>query len=122
KAGSPGSVGSPITYGPILATHFGRAVLRRADAQKYSEASRRAGLWLRQQEPKNVLEAASLLLALAEDKDWPAPRRAACLDLIRKGENEGGGWGWGPFVTAAAEPFDTALVLLALARQKDLVD
>ena len=45
-----------------------------------------------------------------------APARAQrrrCLELIRKGQSKEGGWG--PFVKAPPEPFDTALVLLTLA-------
>lgn len=117
KAGTPGSVGSAITYGPILGTHFARSVLQRADAAKYADALGRAARWLRQQRPNNVLEAASLLLALADDRQWEVTTRRACLDLIREGQDADGGWG--PYVTSGAEPFDTALVLLALVRCKE---
>ncbi len=39
-------------------------------------------------------------------------QRRRCLDLIRQGESKDGGWG--PFVNSGPEPFDTAVVMLAL--------
>ena len=38
--------------------------------------------------------------------------------MIRKGQTREGGWG--PYVTSAPEPFDTAVVLLGLASDADL--
>ena len=38
--------------------------------------------------------------------------------LVRKGQSKDGGWG--PYVTAPSEPFDTALVLLALKQYPKL--
>lgn len=117
KAGTDGTLGSPITYGPLLATHFARSVLRAADKKHYAKALDRGDRWLREQQPKNVVETASLLFALAADTQWPNARREECLALIRKGQDKGGGWG--PYVNSSSEPFDTALVLLALARQRN---
>ncbi len=112
-----GSVGSPATYGPCLATVLGRNVLRRADARTFTKAIARADRWLRQVKARNVLEAAAVLLGLEGDRDEAAAgQRAKCLALLRKGQSRDGGWG--PYVTAASEPFDTALVLLALARHR----
>jgi hypothetical protein len=50
----------------------------------------------------------------ADDADAVAQRRR-CLELIRKGEAKDGGWG--PYVKSPSEVFDTAVVVLALARQ-----
>lgn len=118
KVGAAGALGSPVTYGPILATHFARRVLRQADTNRYADAVAHADEWLRGREPQNVLEAASLLLAFADRPNrLPATRRARCLELVRKGQDRDGGWG--PFVNGGSEPFDTALVLLALTAQQD---
>jgi hypothetical protein len=114
-------IGSPATYGPALMTHQARRVLLRADAERYREAVARADRWLRQTEVKTVLDAAAVLLALEGSTDADAEKqRRHCLELIRKGESKGGGWG--PYVSSPAEPFDTAVVLLALAGQKQEKD
>jgi hypothetical protein len=110
-------VGSPVTYGTCLATYFARRTLERADAKRYRAAIARADAWLRKVEVKTVLDAAAVLLALAGATDPDAAaQRQRCLGLIRKGEAKGGGWG--PYVNAAPEAFDTAVVLLALSRQE----
>src|SRR5439155_1384441 len=44
-------------------------------------------------------------------------QRQHCLELIRKGQSRDGGWG--PFVSSPPEPFDTAVVLLALASYRE---
>jgi hypothetical protein len=110
-----GSLGSPATLGTALATHLARQVLLKADAKEHAEAITRAGRWLRHSEAKSVPDAAAALLALegADDKG-AAARRQSCLELLRRAQDRGGGWG--PYATSAAEPFDTALALLALAR------
>ena len=105
-----GTLGSPITLGNTLATHFGRTVLHRADEPRYRDAIRRADGWLRRAPPDSVLDAGATLLAQGKTIDAPAQKRR--FDLLRKGEARGGGWG--PYVNSQPEPFDTALVLLAL--------
>jgi squalene cyclase len=118
KVGADGSVGSPVTYGPILATYSASRILNQADAKKHADGVLRAERWLRKSPARNVLEAASLVLALAGDPAREArEKRAACLALLRKGQDRDGGWG--PYLNAASEPFDTALALLALASQKE---
>jgi hypothetical protein len=120
--GGDGVVGSPVTYGSCLATHFARRTLQRADAEKYKEALARSDRWLRNARPENVLDAAAVLLALQAAVDEAATaQRRRCLAIIQKGEKKEVG-GWGPFVTAAAEPFDTAIVLLALRGLKEKDD
>jgi hypothetical protein len=48
----------------------------------------------------------------ARDAD-SAAQRARALDTLKRGQGPDGGWG--PYVSSQAEPFDTALALLALA-------
>jgi hypothetical protein len=115
QVNAEGTLGSPTTLGPALATHLARRVLLKADAKGHADAVSRADRWLRRFEAKCVPDAAALLLALegAEDKE-AATQRRRCLDVLRKAQDRRGGWG--PYATSAAEPFDTALALLALAR------
>ncbi len=124
---APGTLGSPATYGACLATAQCRRTLAAADSKKYEQAIAKADAWLRKAPVKNVMDAAAVLLALPS----PAPgepglgeeiatQRKHCFDLIRKGQSKDGGWG--PYVNSASEPFDTALVVLALARHQDQAD
>jgi hypothetical protein len=115
QVNAEGSLGSPTTLGPALATHLARGVLRQADAKAHADAIARADRWLRGFEPKSVPDAAAVLLALegADDRD-AAEQRQRCFRLLRKAQDREGGWG--PYATTPAEPFDTALALLALAR------
>ena len=115
-----GSVGSPVTYGTPLATVVARAVLQQADATRFGPSIAKADHWLAQFRPQRVLDAAALLLWLVDVKPEAGANSALgreakiaeCVEIIRRGQGENGGWG--PFVTSAAEPFDTAVVLLAL--------
>ncbi len=118
KIGPPGTLGAPATYGTCLATAVARRTLARADPRRFEAALARADRWLRSVRVANVLDAAAVLLALdgSDDADARA-RRRHCLELLRQGEATGGGWG--PYVTSAPEPFDTAVVLLALVPLKD---
>jgi hypothetical protein len=107
-------IGSPVTFGRPLATALGVRVLRRADARRFAEPIAAADTWLRRAEPKSVLNAAAVLLGLADARDPAADRqRDQCLSLVRRGQASDGGWG--PYVDSAPEPFDTALVLCALS-------
>jgi hypothetical protein len=111
-----GAPGSPATHGTAVATFLARRTLQRLDDKKYSKEIARADGWARKTEGKSVLDAAAVLLLLdsADDADAVSQRKR-CLELIRKGEDKGGGWG--PHVTSASEVFDTAVVVLALTRQ-----
>ena len=114
-------VGSPATYGACLATYQARRVLQRADPERYRTAVARAADWLRQVRVQTLPDAAAVLLALAGDESSEAvAQRGRCLGLVRKGESKEGGWG--PYAKSAPEPFDTAVVLLALARYPDEPD
>jgi squalene cyclase len=118
KVDAKGAVGSPATYGSCLATYLARRTLQRADPERHRQAIARADHWLRTERVTNVLDAAAVLLALEGSDDADARRqRRDCLDLVRKGQGSDGGWG--PFVTSPSEPFDTAVVLLALIQFQD---
>lgn len=111
------TIGSPVTYGAVLITSQARQVLHRADAKRYQDAIAKADRWLRQAPIKNTLDAAAIVLALEGSDDTEAQKQVRQgLELIRKGQAKDGGWG--PYVDSAPEPFDTALVLLALAKRK----
>ncbi len=115
QVGQPGTLGSPATYGACLATFQARRVLQAAGAKHFRTAIAQADQWLRKVAVNNVLDAAAVLLALDDSPDSAArTQRQHCLRLIGKGEAEKGGWG--PYVNSAPEPFDTAIVLLALGR------
>jgi squalene cyclase len=107
-----GSIGSPVTYGTSLATYLAYRTLQKADPDAYREAIGRAVGWFRRTQVRTVLDAAATLLALEGDDDAAALQRKRCFDILRKGQSEDGGWG--PYVSSASEPFDTAVVLLAL--------
>ena len=115
KLDASSSIGSPATYGTFLATSVARRVLAAADPKQFGAELDRADGFLRDVEVKTVLAAAAVLTALAEAEDTAAiAQRETCLELIAEGHAPSGGWG--PFVTSRAEPFDTAVVMLALAR------
>lgn len=118
-----GDVGSPVTYGICLATAQARRILRQADPEKYEAAIARADAWILKTPVVRVLDAAAVLWALGDIDPHPAGSFPAgqllaklreCLETIRKGQSEDGGWG--PFVNAGPEVFDTALVVIALSR------
>jgi hypothetical protein len=109
-----GTLGAPATYGTVLATAVSHATLTDARSTELNDAIARAADWLGRQRPKTVLDAAALLAAphfRVEDE-----QRAACLEVLKAGAGETGGWG--PYVNSPPEPFDTALALTGLARLK----
>jgi len=108
-----GTIGSPITYGRFLATAQLRSILLQADSAHFSQDVSRINQWLRTSQPKSVLNAAAVLWAMSKDTHPDAAgQRQRCLQLIRRGQSDEGGWG--PYVNSASEPFDTAVVVLAL--------
>ena len=141
-------VGSPATYGTTLATYLGLTTLKEVAAAETAVAIKRAERWLQELRPDNVLAAATILLASANQRA-PGPKGGAIipdrggdgqragsgvpatnlelkaafavtqgLDLIRRAQTSDGGWG--PYVDSPPEAFDTALVLLALTSVRDV--
>ena len=113
---APGTLGSPVTYGRALATYMASRTLAAVDPAKYAEALTRTRNWFERHPPQNLLSAGATLLALADAGGAAVTaQRARAMQLVREGQSPDGGWG--PFVTAAPQAFDTAVVLLALAAQ-----
>jgi hypothetical protein len=108
------SVGSPTTYGTVLATWAARRTLTAAGGPALATAIARADRWLRAFDPKSVLDASATVLALAQATDEAGrARRASALDLLVRGQGPDGGWGL--YATSPSEPFDTAVAVLALS-------
>jgi hypothetical protein len=103
---SQSAVGSPVTYGPALSTYLARRTIERAG---FPEPAARATRWLLANKPHNILDAAALLLA--------TPSRRDCLETILRAQSSDGGWG--PHAMSPSEPFDTAVVLLALSELRE---
>jgi hypothetical protein len=111
------AIGSPATYGTILATYMALKTLKQSEAPEARRAIRKAETWLRQSPLHNSLAAATLLLVSAHDSDESSRlHREKCLDLIWRAQARDGGWG--PYADAPPEPFDTAVVLLALVEMR----
>lgn len=108
------SIGSPATYGTILATWSARASLIASGMQPDHFTIVQADRWLRGLTVEKVFDASSLLLALdlAGDVMADGLRRTA-LGIVRTGQASNGGWG--PDATAPPQVFDTALAVLALS-------
>ena len=111
--------GSPAAYSHVLATFLARESLTAADPVRFRPAIDRADEWLARRELITVADAAVGLMATmpVAETSASAARRRAALELLGRAQADDGGWG--PYVTSPPEPFDTALVLLALARRGD---
>ena len=108
------SVGSPATYGTVLATWSARRTLLAADSPAMAPAIARTDAWLRAFDAKNMLDSAAIVLALAPATDEAGrAARGRAAALLSKGQAPDGGWGL--YATSASEPFDTAVALLALS-------
>jgi hypothetical protein len=108
------TTGAPAVYGDPLATYLGRLALHKAGANAFHKQIARADRWFRQVPVRNVFSAATVLLGLSHARDAAAQiQRKKCLALIRQGQSRDGGWG--PYTNSSSEPFDTALVVLALS-------
>jgi len=106
-----GSIGSPITYGPGLATYMARRVLKAANDRAFDDAIELADGWFVGSDSKNVLDAAAAVLALVDGVSGNVTQDAAVALIVGAQNGDGG---WGPFAKSPSEPFDTALALLAL--------
>jgi len=113
-----GSIGSPVTYGPALATVLAVRTLQSVDRMRHAAAIAKGRSWLRTREPRSVLAASATLWGLVgEDSQAANEQGTRSKRLLRQGEAEHGGWG--PFVNSPPEVFDTAVVALALASLPD---
>ncbi len=109
------TVGSPATYGTPLATYMALKSLKKANLPETKDAISRAERWLGQASPNNTLMAAALTLASELNSDESSRHmRSRFLKLIRAAQTSDGAWG--PYADSPPEPFDTAIVLLALSR------
>ncbi len=109
------SLGSPAAYGTILATWSARSTLIAAGKEPDHFSVVQADRWLRGLTVDNVLDASAVILGLDLASDVMAENlRRHALSIVRTGQAPSGGWG--PFVTAAPQVFDTALAVLALRR------
>jgi squalene cyclase len=75
-----------------------------------TEQTRKAQAWLERVTPNNTVSAATALLLKTRLSD-------AGLRFLERSQNSDGGWG--PYADSPSEPFDTALVLLALSERND---
>jgi hypothetical protein len=91
------AAGSPVTYGPVLATFMARSVLDRAGPLRYDNRIARANAWLAERRPQHGIDLAALVLALNREADRN--------ELVGR-QLKNGSWN--------NEPFDTALARLAL--------
>jgi hypothetical protein len=108
------SLGSPATYGTIIATWSARSTLIASGMQPDNFTIVQTDKWIRGLTPENVLDASATILALELSSDVMAENlRRNCLSILREGQAPTGGWG--PYVTAAPQVFDTALAILALS-------
>ena len=107
--------GSPAAYGRALATLLARDSLAAAGPDPFRPAINRADAWLSRRPIESVGDAAVALMA-AGSQGNPA-RRPSALTLLARAQSDDGGWG--PYAASPPEVFDTALVLIALARSGD---
>ena len=113
-----GSVGSPTTWGAPLATLFARRVLSAAGRKRFQTAVKRADHWFATTQLRTTLDAAATVMAIADrglstgDSLERDPKLSEAVDLIVGAQATDGGWG--PYPKSRSEPFDTAVVVLAL--------
>lgn len=110
---APAEAGSPATYGTALATYMARRTLEITDAQQFNNQIARANHWLLSTKPRSIVDVAAKLAAFPRD----GATRRECLDIVLGAQTSDGGWG--PFPLAPAEPFDTAIALIALQGLSD---
>jgi hypothetical protein len=120
-----GALGSPATYGTTLATYMARRTLHTAGAERYRDAISRADEWLLGQTPRATVDAAALVLAMAdrlasnEAAPKPAVEEKLRSTMAWLLASQAGDGGWGPYAKSPSEAFDTAITLLALAAARD---
>ena len=108
------ALGSPATYGTILATWSARTSLIASGMQPDNFTIVQADRWLRGLTVENLYDASTLLLALDLTGDVMADGlRRTALSVVRSAQAENGGWG--PETAAPPQVFDTAIAVLALS-------
>jgi hypothetical protein len=112
-----GNLGSPCTYGTLLASYEAWCTLRKLDGQRFQTHIAKANRFFDSLDPKNVFDAATLLRVLDERRN-STTRIQKCLEIIGRGESRTGGWG--PYTNSPPEAFDTAIVLLAIRSRAEL--
>lgn len=106
--------GSPLTWGPAVATWMARSTLIASGREPDDFAVAQTDRWLRTAEAATVSDAAGIVLGLGVTSDVMADKqRARLLNMLRFAQRDSGGWGAEPGA-ASATVFDTALVLMAL--------
>jgi hypothetical protein len=112
---SADGLASPITLGPILLTGMARDVFA-SQGDSFRDQTRRANAWLKSFKPRNTLEGASLLISLGLGEEEKLARVAA-RKIVIESAHDGGGFG--PYASAPAEVFDTALAVISLSRDEE---
>src|SRR5688572_7058310 len=108
------SIASPATYGTIIATWSARTTLIASGMQPDHFTIVAADRWIRGLVAENVIDASATVLALEHASDVMAENlRRTCLQIVRQGQSPDGGWG--PYVTAKPQVFDTAMAVQALS-------
>ena len=118
KVDAEGSVGSPTTWGSHLATHSVRRLLVATEDERFRAPASRAAMWLSKAALRTVVDAAATIMAFADPRfrhgdspDTQAKLQQAIRLVLEAQASDGG---WGPYPKSPSEPFDTAVVLLAL--------
>jgi len=108
------TIGSPITYGQALATAQAVQVLRYTDPSGFQNQIDKASRWLDTAMVRNTMEAAAVLLGSPLVSATSNRQVDRAIEFLRTSQSVEGGWG--PYANSPPEVFDTALVILALAR------
>jgi hypothetical protein len=104
---------SAVTYGPVLATFMARRTMERAESTRFDDAIARADRWLRGADIATTVNAAAVVLAFENRKDAESSARLEmALNVLLMSQNADGGWG--AYANTPAEPFETAMALIAL--------
>lgn len=112
---------SAVTYGPALATFMARRTLERAEQARFNDAIAKADKWLRDVDIATAVNAAAVVLAFENRKDAASRSRLEqALSVLLKSQSGDGGWAAYP--NTPAEPFETAMALLALNAVRDKPD
>lgn len=107
-------IGSPATYGTALATWTGVEILRSANDAAFQPSIQKAQAWIGRLTPGNTIHA-SILLRI--QSNTPEEKQRVSLRWLEKAQTRAGGWG--PYADSPAEPFDTAIAMLALIEHRE---